>query len=275
MTRARDFADVISGNFDLPVGSLDNASGSSLFIRYANYQPPGTVPANTPVSIMGSNSGSQYGWSGQDGTLDAPLGSAFTVTRVGATTGGVGSTQHIGASTFRFDITNNTGSTINILSGTTFIQSNLTLAGGTSGASYIDSNINPTGSPTQILAHAQQFSTNTTANHAANASNSYTWTNGSSISYGFRFFSFGTHFNAGLTVNHLEMMFGGGVYNSGVTTASQGFRVAFAYPTLTESWTTLNATPQAGDDAIGFMSGSSASTNAADYEWMSYSMPTS
>ena len=25
MTRARDFADVISGQFDLPVGSLDNA----------------------------------------------------------------------------------------------------------------------------------------------------------------------------------------------------------------------------------------------------------
>ena len=275
MTRARDFADVISGNFDLPAGSLDNASGSSTFIRYANYTPAGQVAANLVTDIVGSNTGSQYGWSGQEGTLDSNLGSAFTLTRQGAATGGVGSTQHIGASSFRFDITNNTGSTINITSGTTLIQSNLTTSGGTSGASYIDSNINPTGSPTQIMAHSQQFSTNTTANHSAAASNSFTWTNGSSISYGFRFFSFGTHFNAGLTVNSLTMMFAGGTYSSGTTTASQGFQITFAYPTLTESWSTLNASPAAGDDVIGFMSGSSASTNAADYEWTYYSMPTS
>ena len=124
------------------------------------------------------------------------------------------------------------------------------------------------------MAHSQQFSTNTTANHSAAASNSFTWTNGSSISYGL-VLQLGTHFNAGLTVNHLEMMFAGGTYNSGTTTASQGFRITFAYPTLSESYSTLNASPQAGDDVIGFMSGSSASTNAADYEWTYYSMPTS
>ena len=45
MTRARDFADVISGNFDLPAGALDNASGETVFQK-ATVASTGSVSLN-------------------------------------------------------------------------------------------------------------------------------------------------------------------------------------------------------------------------------------
>ena len=50
MTRARDFADVISGQFDIPLGALDNVPASN----DASALTTGTLPAaRLPATIDG------------------------------------------------------------------------------------------------------------------------------------------------------------------------------------------------------------------------------
>ena len=200
------------------------------------------------------------------------MGSNFTVTVQGGTSGGMSSSSSVGWSTYRVDITNNTGSSISLSSGTTNFVSNFTLANGTSGSSYVDSNLSPLQSGTQLFAVSGSYSSanNTTHTQSGNFSNSLTWTNGSTISFGFRTFSFGTHLNAELTWNYLEIMFAGGTYSSGSTTASQGLRVDFAYATTPASFGTLYTTPQSSSNVRGIYSGSSASSTATDYDWQPY-----
>lgn len=50
MTRARDFADVISGNFDLPAGALDNA-GSGDPVGFSAYGSSGWLNITTLATV--------------------------------------------------------------------------------------------------------------------------------------------------------------------------------------------------------------------------------
>ena len=248
------------------------SGGSDTFIRYSEYTAASTASPNTITSITGGTSSSRYGWSGQGATLDSPLGSNFTVTVQGGTSGGMSSSSSVGWSSYRVDITNNTGSSISLNSGSTSFVSNFTLANGSSGSSYVDSNLSPLQSGTQLFAVSGSYnsSSNGTKTQSGNFSNSLTWTNGSTISFGFRTFSFGTHLNAELTWNYLEIMFAGGTYSSGSTTASQGLRVNFAYATTAATFGTLYTTPQSSSNVRGIYSGSSASSTATDYDWQPY-----
>ena len=78
MTRARDFADVISGNFDLPAGALDNASGETLFQKATvasagavsldlsgddNFFDAGTLTADTTVSFSNAPARKKFTYS--------------------------------------------------------------------------------------------------------------------------------------------------------------------------------------------------------------------
>ena len=78
MTRARDFADVISGNFDLPSGALDNASGEPVFQKTTvastgavsldlsgdnNFFDASTLTADTTVSFTNAPSKKKFTYS--------------------------------------------------------------------------------------------------------------------------------------------------------------------------------------------------------------------
>ena len=78
MTRARDFADVISGSFDLPSGALDNATSEPIFQKTSvastgavsldlsgdnNFFDAGTLTADTTVSFTNAPSKKKFTYS--------------------------------------------------------------------------------------------------------------------------------------------------------------------------------------------------------------------
>lgn len=281
--------------------------GNRTFVRYSRYNPSVTAPLtfNPSVSPFNIAANEAMFFVPQTPSKDGNSGTGVTVTSGGSgVTAGTPSQSNVAALTSGYvDLTNNSGSTINLTTaGQLAITARLTNRAGSTGfAANLGFRMYETksfGNPVSIgsiypsggsLSNTGSFlpynfttASGTVTDTSLN--NNISWGNGQSLrlvlttlvdSSG-TLSGNATAYDYDIEILDFTLMYDSAVSNySSTTTDVEGIKVTFS-PAGTSNYVGLNASPAAGDNVVGFYEGSSASSTGSDYDWSVYApLPTS
>ena len=283
-----------TGHFTYTPSSVGNRT----FVRYSSYSPV----AVTAFNLFGGFSSATY-THGRFMTNQTPTkadNSGLGITLATPTAGveetiyGGGSGTALNASNKCITLTNNTGSNITIspsaqlqikwkitnnasTSGSQpYLRANVYLSGTTQIISGLSLGVNSSGSVTSTIApNAVTGSYNNTLTNNGQSS-SVAWANGNEIKIEFNsvalsgFLSQQVH-DIDFDIVEITFMYDSAVTNYNATTTDvEGIRLSFTPSSSSGGYGSLNSSPQSGDHLVGFYEGTSASTNASDYDWSIY-----
>lgn len=284
-----------------------STSGNRTFVRYSRYNPSVTAPLtfNPSVSPFNIASTDAMFFVPQTPSKDGNSGTGITVTSGGSgVTAGLPNQSNIAALTSGYiELTNNSGSTINLTTAGQFaITARLTNRGTATGfAANLQFRVFETksfGNPVSMgniypsggsLSNTGSFilynftsASGTVTDTALN--NNINWGNGQSlrlvlsttVDNSGTLSGNATDYDFDIEVLDFTLMYDSAVSNySNTTTDVEGIKVTFS-AAGSSNYVGLNASPAAGDNVVGFYEGSSASSTGSDYDWSVYApLPTS
>jgi len=285
-----------------------STSGNRTFVRYSRYNPSVTpfLTFNPSVSPFNIAANQAMFFVGQTPSKDGSSGTGVTVTSGGS---GVTATTSIqsdiaGLTSGYIDLTNNSGSTINLTSsGQLAISARLTnrsSASGfaatlgfsmyeTSGGNLIaEGNIYPSGgslsNTNSFISYNFSNASGTVTDQIVYPNSTISWGNGQSLRLvlttqvdgGGTLSANATDYDFDIEILDFTLMYDSAVSNySSTTTTSEGVKIVFS-AAGSSNYVGLNTSPAAGDNVVGFYEGSSASSTESDYDWSVYApLPTS
>ncbi len=284
-----------------------STSGNRTFVRYSRYNPSVTAPLTfnpsvSPFNIAATNA---IFFVPQTPSKDGNSGTGVAVTSGGSgVTAGFPSQSNVAALTSGYiDLTNNSGSTINITTAGQFaITARLTNRGTATGfAASLSFRVYETRSSGNPVSSGHLYPSGGSLSNTASflpynftsasgtvtdtaLDNNISWGNGQSlrvvlgvnVDNSGTLFANATDYDFDIEVLDFTLMYDSAVSNySSTTTDVEGIKVTFS-AAGSSNYVGLNASPAAGDNVVGFYEGSSASSTGSDYDWSVYApLPTS